>query len=280
VKPGLLGKRPFRKTRLLKRRAKLLNKVGNHAEHKSISEYALQGQKHTSVCESVSMRDDMERTPDDRREILRAFIQERKLKIATWAKQSGVDKNSIYNFLNGHSQSLDLRTYAKLARTAEVPVFRLNGDVPDPPSPTVIWVSGYVEAGDFREAVEWDQSRWYSVDVPVPDRFRSHAKALEVRGNSMNQEYKPGAIIIWVDMLDYRPPRHLDHVVVYTERHDGQIEATVKELRVDDANKKWLWPKSDDPAHQVPIDLDTKPEGVKDVVVKGIVIGDYRQRAH
>jgi hypothetical protein len=278
MKPGLLRQSAFREAGLFQRGAKLFDEVSNHAIIKSIPEYALQGQKHTSVCGSLFMRRRMERTPDERREILRTFIKERGLKIARWAKESAVDKNSIYNFLNEHSASLDLRTYGKLARTAEVPVHRLNGDVPDAPSPTAIWVSGYVEAGDFREAVEWDRSRWYPVDVPVPDRFRRLAKALEIRGNSMNQEYRPGAIVIWVDMLDYRPPRHLDHVVVYTERTDGRIEATVKELRVDDANKKWLWPKSDDPAHQVPLDLDAEPHGIKSIIIQGIVIGDYRIR--
>lgn len=221
----------------------------------------------------------MERTADERREILRLFIKERGLKIARWAKDSGVDKNSIYNFLNSHSNSLDARTYAKLARTAEVPVWRISGDQPEPPSPTAIWVSGHVEAGEFREAVEWDRSRWYAVDVPVPDRFRRLAKALEVRGESMNLEYRPGAVVIWVDFLDYRPPRNEDHVIVYSYHQDGTVEATVKELRVTDDGKRWLWPRSDRPEHQQPVDSDEPPANIKTIEIKGIVIGDYRSRA-
>lgn len=220
----------------------------------------------------------MERTPDERREILRAFIKDSGFKIARWAKQSGVDKNSIYNFLNGHSQALDPRTYGKLARSAEVPIWRISGEAPEQPSPTAIWVSGSVEAGTFREAVEWDRSRWYSVDVPVPERFRRRAKALEVRGFSMDLEYRPGAVVIWVDFLDFRPPRHEDHVIVYAH-NDGRIEATVKELRIDDNGKRWLWPRSSKPEHQQPLDTDNPPEGVTNIEIKGIVIGDYRQRA-
>lgn len=220
----------------------------------------------------------MERTPDERREILRAFIKDSGFKIARWAKQSGVDKNSIYNFLNGHSQALDPRTYGKLARTAEVPIWRISGEAPEQPSPTAIWVSGSVEAGTFREAVEWDRSRWYSVDVPVPERFRRRAKALEVRGFSMDLEYRPGAVVIWVDFLDFRPPRHEDHVIVYAHS-DGRTEATVKELRIDDNGKRWLWPRSSKPEHQQPLDTDNPPEGVTNIEIKGIVIGDYRQRA-
>lgn len=210
---------------------------------------------------------------------MRAFIKEHKLKIARWAKEAGVDKNSIYNFLNGHSQALDLRTYGKLARTAEVPVWRISGDAPEPPSPTTIWVSGSVEAGAFHEAVEWDRSRWYAVDVPVPAKFRRRAKALEVRGFSMDLEYKPGAVVIWVDFLDFRPPRNEDHVIVYAYHVDDKIEATVKELRIDDEGKRWLWPRSTKPEHQQPIDVDQPPEGTKSIEIKGIVIGDYRPRA-
>jgi len=222
----------------------------------------------------------MDKTPDERREILRKFIADRKLKIARWAKQSGVDKNSIYNFLNGHSNGLDPRTYAKLARTAEVPAWKISGEMPEPPSPTAIWVSGDVEAGLFREAVEWDQSRWYPVDVPVPDRFRRKAKALEVRGHSMDLEYREGAVVIWVDVLDFRAPRSEDHVIVYAHHRDGRIEATVKELRIDEQGRKWLWPRSTKPQFQQPINVADPPDGVRDIEVKGIVIGDYRPRAH
>lgn len=229
------------------------------------------------MCEGSFKRRHMERTPDERREILRQFIQDNKLKIARWAKASGVDKNSIYNFLNAHSNSLDLRTYGKLARSSGVPVHRLTGENPDPPSPTALWVVGTVEAGSFREAVEWDQSRWYSVDVPIPDRFRKVAKALEVRGNSMNLEYRQGSVVVWVDVLDFRPARDSDHVIVYSSDRNGRIEATIKEYRIQDG-REWLWPRSDDPKHQLPIDPSNPPDDVREVLVKGIVIGDYRQR--
>lgn len=219
----------------------------------------------------------MERTPDEKREILRLFIKDHGLKIARWAKAAGVDKNSIYNFLNGHSQSLDLRTYAKLARAAGCPVWRLTGDTPEPPSPTSIWVIGSVEAGAFREAVEWDQSTWFAVDIPVPKRFRGKAKALQVRGTSMNADYPEGSIAVWVEIGDFRAPRVGDDVVVYAHQRDGRIEATLKELRADDNGKHWLWPRSHDPLHQTPIDIGAPPEGVREIEIFGIVIGCYRQ---
>lgn len=279
MQPRLTGEPGRVDAGLLQSGADALDEIGDHGKrHKSIFPYALQPSIHTEMCEAVGKLRRMERTPDEKREILRQFIKERGLKIARWAKDSGVDKNSLYNFLNGHSNALDPRTYGKLARTAEVPVWRLNGDRPEPPSPTSVWVSGYVQAGEFQDAVEWDRYRWYSVDVPIPEKFRKRAKALEVRGHSMDLEYKPGAVVIWVDMLDFRPIRHEDHVIVYSHHYDGRIEATVKEVRIDEDGRRWLWPRSTKPEHQLPVNIENPPDEIESIEVRGIVIGDYRPR--
>lgn len=219
----------------------------------------------------------MERTADERRDLLRRFIAERKFKVARWAKQSGVAANSLYNFLNGYSDRLEHITYAKLARTAEVPVWQLSGDEPEAPSPTSVWLTGYVEAGEWREAIELDPAEWRSVDVPVAARFRGKARALGVRGNSMNRDYPDGSVAIWVSMLDFRPPQDGDDVVVYSTRHDGKIEATLKRYRLVDG-KSWLWPDSHDPLHQSPVDTSDPGDDIESIVVQGIVIGGYRPK--
>ena len=280
VKAGALGQSLLCETGLLQRGAESFDCVVDHASTINISRYAFQPKNHTVVCQHGYKRRRMDKTPDEKREILRRFIKDGNLKIARWAKDAGVDKNSIYNFLNGHSQSLDLRTYAKLARAAESPVWRLTGDDPEPPSPSSIWVVGSVEAGAFREAVEWDQSLWFAVDVPLPSRFAGKAKALQVRGTSMNADYPQGSIAIWVDTLDFRPARPGDDVVVYSVNKDGKTEATLKELRADDTGKRWLWPRSHDPHHQAPVDLESPPDDINEIIIKGIVVGCYRQWHH
>lgn len=280
MKPGQFGQSLLRETGHFQCPPQLIDCVGNHAPNKSISRYVFQAQKHTGMCGSGFISRRMAKTPDEKREILRRFIQKHGLKIAPWCKTSGVDKNSLYNFLNGHSQSLDLRTYAKLARTVPAPVWQLSGDEPEPPSPTSIWVTGDVQAGAFRPAIEWDQSEWYPVDVPVPARFRGRAKALEVRGTSMNVDYPEGSVAIWVDMLDFRPPQSGDDVVVYSICQDDLIEATIKEYRIDEDGARWLWPRSHDPLHQAPVDIKNPGERVKEIVIQGLVIGSYRPRHH
>lgn len=218
----------------------------------------------------------MELSPAERREILRIFIVGRGQRISQFAKAAGVNKNSIYNFLNGHSESLEDTTYKKLARAAEVPVWQLNGDQPETPSPTAVWVAGHVEAGAFRDAIEWDRSLWYQVDVPMPARFRGKAKALEIRGRSMDLVYPPGSVVVWVDVQDFRVPRHGDRVVVYAyHEDDSKIEATVKELR-EDGTERWLWPQSTDPSLQAPVNtIDPGPD-IQSIEIKGIVVGSYR----
>lgn len=96
----------------------------------------------------------------------------------------------------------------------------------------------------------------------------------------MDQEFLPGSVVIWVDFLDFRPPRHGDFVVVYSHHCDGKTEATVKELRIDDEGKRWLWPRSTKPEHQQPVDVDIPHEDIRSIEIKGIVIGDYRPRAY
>ena len=262
---------------------RIANSLGDggevHTGFGSISRYAPQTHLHTAIGEGFFMRFRMEKTPDQRRETLRAFINDHGLKIAAWAKSSGVDKNSIYNFLNGHSKSLDMRTYGKLARTAQVPVWKLTGDAPDAPSPTSVWVSGAIEAGLFKEAIEWDRGDWFPVDVPVPERFQGRAKALQVRGTSMNVDYPDGSIAVWVPMLDFRPPRDEDDVVVYSYRRDGTVEATLKQYR-EAGGEKWLWPRSHDPQHQTPVNTRTPPEEIREIEIVGIVIGSYRPKHH
>lgn len=264
--------------------ADALDEVCNHVAVKSTLSCAFQAQKHSRKCFSSARPRRVERTPDEKREVLRRFISERnsaedKFNAQRWAKAAAISKNTLYNFLNGHNDALDHQTYRKLARAANVPVHVLTGEPPEVPEPSGIAVVGYVEAGTFSPAIEWDSGRWYHVDVPVPARFKSMAKALAVRGPSMNKEYPDGSVVVWVDQLDFRPAEHDDHVIVYAYSHDDEIEATVKELRMIDG-QAWLWPLSDHPAHQLPIDPRNPPAHIARVEVKGIVLGGYKPRVH
>jgi len=59
--------------------------------------------------------------------------------------------------------------------------------------------------------------------------------------------------------------------------HDGSVEATVKELRIED-EKQWLWPRSLHPEHQTPIDIEEPGDDVANIEIAGVVVGGYRPR--
>ena len=75
----------------------------------------------------MNKKEDAER----RREALAEFMGRRGLKAASWAKLAGLKTpNTLYNFLNGHSNSLHFDTARALAEAAHVTVPELFGDPP------------------------------------------------------------------------------------------------------------------------------------------------------
>lgn len=68
---------------------------------------------------------------DQRRKALADFMERRNLKAAPWAKLAGLKSpNALYNFLNGHSDSLHYDTTKALADAAHVGVPELFGEPP------------------------------------------------------------------------------------------------------------------------------------------------------
>lgn len=51
-----------------------------------------------------------------KRDALRRYMEAHHLKPGRWAKDAGVSQNTLYNFLNGESDSLSQSTWEKLAR--------------------------------------------------------------------------------------------------------------------------------------------------------------------
>ncbi len=142
-------------------------------------------------------------------------------------------------------------------------------------APSAILTRGAVQAGSWIEALEWNAAEWRPVPGAAPDpRFpQAEHFGLEVRGSSMNRLYPDGSVIVCVRFSDIQQsPRSGQRVVVQRRSETGLVEATVKELRVDGRGRSWLWPLSDDPAHQTPLAVDDGEE----VEVLALVVGAYR----
>lgn len=145
-------------------------------------------------------------------------------------------------------------------------------------------IRGAVQAGEWKEAVEWPREDWRMVYVPRPDGHKSYY-GLVAEGTSMDQIYPPGTILVCVPIMIYDHAL-TDRMKVVVERRDasGLIEATVKELRQHEDGSVWLWPRSNDPRFQAPIPMPqpdieagTPAAGTDDIRITGVVVQSVRE---
>lgn len=166
---------------------------------------------------------------------------------------------------------------------------------------STVYVKGAVQAGAWRDAIEWNGDEWYSVTSPEDDRFPGIERfGLEVRGTSMDRMYPEGTIVIVVRFGDIaRKPKPGERVVVLRRSPTGEYEATLKEYQLDDRGRHILWPRSTDPEFQTPFILsegeppvsqDYEPlprnisagdlghaAGEPDIVIAALVVGSFRR---
>lgn len=143
-----------------------------------------------------------------------------------------------------------------------------------------VWVKGIVQAGAWKEAIEWHQEDWRPAPVGIDTRYaRLEQFGLEVGGASMNLIYPEGSVVVCVSLIELgADPMPGDHVICQRRSKAG-IEATVKELQRDEAGDYWLWPRSSDPNFQQPWKLPVGDEfGNDDLRLVALVIGSYVPR--
>jgi repressor LexA len=140
--------------------------------------------------------------------------------------------------------------------------------------PTRIHVIGEVQAGVWREAIEFDEADKPTLTIWGDGMERCYA--LRVAGDSMDKVYPEGHYVIVCPLTEY--PRGLasgDRVIVKRVR-DGIVEATIKELVVNEG-KLELWPRSNNIRYQSPINLHwpySEPQKASNELVEiaGVVV--------
>ena len=137
-------------------------------------------------------------------------------------------------------------------------------------------IIGKVEAGAWNghEEVEiWEAEK---VSLPVDPRFtRNERRALRVCGNSMNLLFPENSLVVCVDLHDLdEPPVNGGIYVVRRTSPAGEVETTLKELRIEPDGRMYLWPRSSDPEHQTPIFFDGNPDGVE-ISLRAKVVASY-----
>lgn len=231
-------------------------------------------------------------------ELLRR-IKDRLKAVGLSERQAVIQANVGIDFIRdmrrrGHSPKAE--KLAALARVLQKPPsYFLEALEPDsvsslvPPLRVVI-VRGAVQAGIWQEAVEWPVEDRFSVTIPenmqYPDLDRF---GLLVRGNSMDQLYPDGTIVLAIRFEDLgRLPRVGERVVVLRRSlRTGELEATLKEYGVDRQGRHILWPRSTDPEFQTPIvlsgelpigrpaDMAETSDGME-LTISALVVGSYR----
>lgn len=153
-----------------------------------------------------------------------------------------------------------------------------NGAVtPERSVPRPVLVVGYVQAGDWREALEWPHDERYAATI-FDERFDVDSLiGLEVRGDSMDILYPQGTILI---CRSFDPTHELPPIgkTVIVQRRDksGLIEATAKKLELDDFGRGWLTPVSQNSAHKR-LPFQSNGDGDDDCAIVGVVVASYRK---
>jgi SOS-response transcriptional repressor LexA len=175
---------------------------------------------------------------------------------------AGLGTEAIRLIKRDHSQKVD--RLKKLARAIRVPEEYLTEVIEAETDDKLrdiqiehVFVRGDVQAGAWREAIEWDGENWYALTVPTDERYPGIERfGLEVRGPSMNLLYPEGTVVICVRYGDIaRLPKHGERVICLRRDRHGSFEATVKEYQVDTQGRHVLWPRSTEPEFQQPFVL-------------------------
>lgn len=174
-----------------------------------------------------------------------ALREERGWSQSDLAEKLGMHWQSVSRLENGHTK-LTTERAAEIAEIFGVPMTEV---LFAPMSIRAVPVTGAVEAGAWREAVEWPPDRVYNVPVPNKRGWLSLSLfGAEVRGNSMNRRYPEGSVV--VSVLHAETGGHLQEgkpYIVDRIRH-GERERTVKIL-TRSRGALWLAPDSDDASY-------------------------------
>lgn len=137
-------------------------------------------------------------------------------------------------------------------------------------------VIGAIQAGAWVEVGEDpDMEEVQHVPVYMAGFEGASLFALRVRGNSMDQYYSDGTMVIVCPAAEIGV-REGDHVVVRRNRAN-LCETTLKEV-VKQRGGIWLHPRSSDPDHQRPIQLKNAPDADDGMEIIGVVVSSYNIR--
>lgn len=141
-------------------------------------------------------------------------------------------------------------------------------------------IIGEVQAGRWISALRYAHEDIKVIQAPYDGRYPAARRfGLKVVGPSMNELYPDGSVLICVNFIEIgRGPIHGEKVICQRRGADDTFEATVKQYIETEDGRRWLWPRSAHPEHQVPIEL---PPGHQDndnddVRITALVVSSFK----
>lgn len=209
------------------------------------------------------------------------------------AQRGDLERTYIRDIIKPNGKkTVTVRLMPKLAAVLQTTSAYLNGETDDPTRPedqepasdvrisdrglmTVPRV-GRVEAGEFREVLEFDDSeREFLLEQIDPEFPRARMVAFDVLGDSMNRAdppIPPSSVIICVDFEDTQLPMTDGMIVVVERTRNNRLtrEWSVKEIvTLDDRTE--FHPRSTNPKHE-PIVVFDRPDADDGTEVKVLAL--------
>lgn len=191
------------------------------------------------------------------------------------ADRLGVEQPTVQRWEKGTREPESLAQVFALAEALDVePGALLDKNIAVPMGPR-LYVKGAIAAGVWRQAIELPENEWQSftgrsdVTAKLEHRF-----GLRVVGDSMSEVYPHGSIVECVSLFGTAEATPGKRVVVIRENEDGEFEATVKELVLQDG-ELWLVPRSHNPAHR-PWKLNEPEPGIVETRIAAVVVASVR----
>ncbi len=143
-----------------------------------------------------------------------------------------------------------------------------------------------VQAGEWRESVEYPEDD--REKIPVPEEYAGNDNIFAVRvvGDSMNRKFPESTILICINPYQLNSPIMDGDCVIVQRVRNGEYETTVKCLSIEEkTGRAFLMPSSDNPAHQAPIIVpwpymgDPCPStGMEKVEIMGVVLDSIKKK--
>lgn len=190
------------------------------------------------------------------------------------AERVGVEQPTVQRWEAGKREP-DLGQLIRLASELGVEPGALLSPLREVPIGPRLFVKGEVAAGLWKVAWEAPPEEWQAfsgrADVNAEAR---HRFGLRVVGDSMDLVYPAGTIVECVSVFGHIEPSPGKRVVVIRHNHDGECEATVKEL-VERDGELWAVPRSSNPSH-VAFNLAEPGPGITEVRIAAVVVASVR----